>query len=170
MLGNIRIYIYYHFSTLTWLKWLESFLLGDKDFFIPVSGTQGWDMGCLMRDKNIDELMQERRNSIANALELRLSCTNPLIWWKFSSYIAVLFAVLHYNWSYHNILEEKELLILYSQYEGYWWPGDTRSIDLIILEYFRFITRRANSKYLICIYIYIYIYIHINIYYLFRTE
>ena len=23
--------------------------------------------------------MQERRNSIANALELRLSCTNPLI-------------------------------------------------------------------------------------------
>ena len=27
----------------------------------------------------IDGLMQERRNSIANALELRLSCTNPLI-------------------------------------------------------------------------------------------
>ena len=25
-------------------------------------------------------LVQERRNSIANALELRLSCTNPLIW------------------------------------------------------------------------------------------
>ena len=25
----------------------------------------------------IDGLMQERRNSIANALELRLSCTNP---------------------------------------------------------------------------------------------
>ena len=25
-------------------------------------------------------LMQERRNSIANALELRLYCTNPLIW------------------------------------------------------------------------------------------
>ena len=27
----------------------------------------------------IDGLMQERRNSIANALELRLSCTNPSI-------------------------------------------------------------------------------------------
>ena len=27
----------------------------------------------------IDELVQERRNSIANALELRLSCTNPSI-------------------------------------------------------------------------------------------
>ena len=25
----------------------------------------------------IDRLMQERRNSIANALELRISCTNP---------------------------------------------------------------------------------------------
>ena len=28
----------------------------------------------------IDGLMQERCNSIANALELRLSCTNPSIW------------------------------------------------------------------------------------------
>ena len=26
---------------------------------------------------HIDGLMQERRNSIANAMELRLSCTNP---------------------------------------------------------------------------------------------
>ena len=26
--------------------------------------------------------MQEKRNSIAYALELRLSCTNPLIWEK----------------------------------------------------------------------------------------
>ena len=29
---------------------------------------------------NIDGLGPERRNSIANALELRLSCTNPSIW------------------------------------------------------------------------------------------
>ena len=28
---------------------------------------------------HIDRLVQERRNSIANALELRLSCTNPPI-------------------------------------------------------------------------------------------
>ena len=28
----------------------------------------------------IDGLMQERRNSIANTLELRLSCTNPWIY------------------------------------------------------------------------------------------
>ena len=30
-------------------------------------------------DFDIDGLVHERRNSIANALELRLSCTNPLI-------------------------------------------------------------------------------------------
>ena len=29
---------------------------------------------------HIGGLVQERRNSIANALELRLSCTNPSIW------------------------------------------------------------------------------------------
>ena len=28
----------------------------------------------------VDGLVQERRNSIANALELRLSCTNPSMW------------------------------------------------------------------------------------------
>ena len=50
----------------------------------------------------IDGLVQEGHNSIANALELRLSCTNPSIWWKFYSYTAVLYAVLHYNWPCHN--------------------------------------------------------------------
>ena len=33
----------------------------------------------MTRRKHINELVQERRNSIANALELRLSWTNPLI-------------------------------------------------------------------------------------------
>ena len=36
---------------------------------------------------NIDGLVQERRNSIANALELRLSCTNPSIWYDNTSSI-----------------------------------------------------------------------------------
>ena len=36
------------------------------------SSSRGWF--------NIDGLVQERRNSIANALELRLSCTYPSIW------------------------------------------------------------------------------------------
>ena len=31
------------------------------------------------RLQHIDELVQERRNSIANACELRFSCTNPSI-------------------------------------------------------------------------------------------
>ena len=31
-------------------------------------------------DAYIDGLVQERRNSIATALELRLSCTNPSIY------------------------------------------------------------------------------------------
>ena len=30
-------------------------------------------------DNHFDGLVQERRNSIANALELRLSCTDPSI-------------------------------------------------------------------------------------------
>ena len=34
---------------------------------------------CLNRAVYIDGLVQERRNSIANTLELRLSCTNPSI-------------------------------------------------------------------------------------------
>ena len=33
----------------------------------------------LALELHIDELVQERRNSIANVLELRLSCTNPWI-------------------------------------------------------------------------------------------
>ena len=39
----------------------------------------------------IDGLVQERRNSIANTLELRLSCTKPLIWkvslWRLCTWI-----------------------------------------------------------------------------------
>ena len=36
------------------------------------------DLRCLTA--HVDGLVQERRNSIANALELRLSCTNPTMW------------------------------------------------------------------------------------------
>ena len=35
--------------------------------------------GMQCNENNIDGLVQERRNSIANALELRISCTNPSI-------------------------------------------------------------------------------------------
>ena len=39
-----------------------------------ITRSLGWD---------IDGLVQERRSSIANALELHLSCTNPSIWGVF---------------------------------------------------------------------------------------
>ena len=35
---------------------------------------------CIVSFHQIDGLVQERRNSIANALELRLSYTNPSKW------------------------------------------------------------------------------------------
>ena len=48
-----------------------------------------WKLGAVVNDNNnelyMDGLMQERRNSIANALELRLSCTNPLIYCQSST-------------------------------------------------------------------------------------
>ena len=40
----------------------------------------GKNWKCQGVPSHIDGLVQERRNSIANALELRLSCTNPSIW------------------------------------------------------------------------------------------
>ena len=40
-----------------------------------------WWWSLWMCHDYIDGLVQERRNSIANALELRLSFPNPLTWW-----------------------------------------------------------------------------------------
>ena len=37
-------------------------------------------LSCTVTWEEVDELVQERRNSIANALELRLSCTNLSKW------------------------------------------------------------------------------------------
>ena len=72
---------------------------------------------------DINRSVQERRNSSALAMELRLSCTNPLIWLIFcinthmryemsfvsSQYdfgskntIAAQHAMLHYNWMLYN--------------------------------------------------------------------
>ena len=59
---------------------------------------------CLWRlIDHIDGLVQERRNSIANALELRLYCTNPLICNKFVSWEWLLFFLLvHYcSWCFY---------------------------------------------------------------------
>ena len=50
------------------------------DQLIPYTKGQRWEIVSISLH-HFDGLMQERRNSIANALELRLSYTNPLILW-----------------------------------------------------------------------------------------
>ena len=45
--------------------------------YLSVSEDGSWQL--TVKYDYIDGLVQGRRNSIANALELRLSCTNPLI-------------------------------------------------------------------------------------------
>ena len=49
-----------------------------------------------MLNDQIDGLVQERRNSIANALELRLSCTNPLKWcsWNVATFGSLRYGTL----------------------------------------------------------------------------
>ena len=58
----------------------------EYDLILPISlWTTALEMEQTRRSPSavnslfIDGLVQERRNSSANALELRLSCTNPLI-------------------------------------------------------------------------------------------
>ena len=41
-----------------------------------------WNAMYVTRNMHTDGLVHERRNSIANALELRLSCTNSSIWFS----------------------------------------------------------------------------------------
>ena len=52
----------------------------DDCFIVPniKQGEEGERRGSFVQGQ-IDDLVQERCNSIANALELSLSCTNPLI-------------------------------------------------------------------------------------------
>ena len=39
-----------------------------------------WQLSVVNEQNDIDGLVQERRNSTANAVELLLSCTNPSTW------------------------------------------------------------------------------------------
>ena len=56
------------------LKWLENKdVIGEWDFEL------NW-ISCGL-SPNIDGLVQERRNSSALAMELRLSCTTPSLYW-----------------------------------------------------------------------------------------
>ena len=51
-----------------------------------------------MQVENFDGLMQEVHNSIASALELNLSCTNPLIYWMicYTQYRVMVMLLLTY--------------------------------------------------------------------------
>ena len=84
--------------------------LGSEDSGLCAPGAV--ELCCLLSDSQwdiyIDGLMQERSNSIANALELRLSCTNPSIWphpvhpknYIHVSLIALVFLVIVYRCIY----------------------------------------------------------------------
>ena len=61
----------YEFNLILWKKMLP--LLFRDSILRPATNA------CQSFINHIDGLVQERRNSIANALELRLSCTNQLI-------------------------------------------------------------------------------------------
>ena len=59
---------------------------------LPLSETKSWSSYILY----IDGLVQDRRNSSASAMELRLSCTNPSIyvWWMlYVKYALLLYAI-----------------------------------------------------------------------------
>ena len=60
--------------------WLSSFRWSDNISALQCD-TMGYTQFNLMRIYQTDGIVQERRNSIANALELRLSCTNPSKWY-----------------------------------------------------------------------------------------
>ena len=56
--------------------WPHSYIQCEYIFILAEVNSDLDDVSCL----HIDGLVQERRNSIANALELRLPCTNPSIY------------------------------------------------------------------------------------------
>ena len=87
-------------------------LIQNKQFHIDVSHKKTTE---LIQNKqfHIDGLVQERHNSIANAMELCLSCTNPLI-------------CQAWMWRTNPLICQAKMWLKISQCCGYWWP-DTNS-------------------------------------------
>ena len=68
--------------------------------------TKMQNIWLLLYEKDFDGLMEERRNSIANALELRLSSTNPSIWSLYHILMTnSMISGLTCMWTYHKHLE-----------------------------------------------------------------
>ena len=65
----------------------------------------------------INGLVQERRNSIANALELRLSCTNPSIWCCTRSYYKLMAIVIGPKFIPHTVMS---MLVHSTKRPSYW--------------------------------------------------
>ena len=84
---------------------------------------------------HIDGLVQERSNLIANALELRLSCTNPSILWRWqtlllcSSYWMMFCNSIqnHEQWHESIIVQVNQVLFICTvrPYKTYSLTGDT---------------------------------------------
>ena len=72
-------------------------------YFITDQFKHDISASCTIKRKHVDGLVQERRNFIANTLELRLSCTNPSIYGcqgicPFGLMVQCIFAVIpHYT-------------------------------------------------------------------------
>ena len=58
---------------------LQPDTIENQQSFKVLNKTKETNIYMILHD--IDGLAQERRNSIANALKLRLSCTKPLTWY-----------------------------------------------------------------------------------------
>ena len=79
----------------------------------------------------VDGLVQERRNSIANTLVLRLSCTNPLMYGARSPCVKVIRNVVDDQaLTWHHLLELKEIILLMEFqfsilyiYSNHWWTS-----------------------------------------------
>ena len=68
--------------TILWWACTKQFFLNFASLNLMLFMFIAWDSKPRTSQSNnyIDGLVQERRNSIANALELRVSCTNPSTW------------------------------------------------------------------------------------------
>ena len=94
-------------------------LMTDVTNFVNPKLDQGWPHWAILvpkLDQHTDGLVQERRNSSALAMELHLSCTNPLIHWY--DKVCYLGVVLFQGRWYHSTCSAR------SSQAAYRWCSD----------------------------------------------
>ena len=88
----------------------------------------------LLQEKfHIHGFMHERCNSIANALELHLSCTNPLIFW--SKFDRSLFLRHQLTISMHGFRSWFDLELALSHYLKQCWSSFMKSYGVVRLQW-----------------------------------